>query len=271
MHVIVSAWYRVKNKLNSYTKYQQWMQYFFMMTSCLLIVFTNQESLIDLEPYKNQPNVILVMKELPDFYVYRYLQCWQNNNTRSKHFKPYVSTELNMLWNEKVRLVWEVATQLNIQADWYMWCDIGYFRLNEPLYITEEQMRQFPSREKVSQLNPDKVYIGLVAKPSEAERVGQEVQNRCEYGLPRRPDRVLGAEVIAGGFFAVSASLVEWWYQVYYAQLERYLCHGYYVADDQLVMADVVLNHLNMFELVAEYFSKRYNHWMMFQTFLLDF
>ena len=269
---IVTAWYRVKNKYGSHDFYQEWMSYFFKITKSNLIVYTDELSVSDLEPYRGLPNVHIILKEISQFWTYQYLSCWEENTLVSRREHPYVSLQMNMVWNEKLNFLASAVQSNLVSTPWVMWLDIGYFRCNKSNHIPAHRISEFPNGQHILSLNENKVYIGSVSTESEYKRIKKVVTKRSADQVPLKPWKVVNACLIAGGCMLMSTRLIPFFHSLFYAQLERYLCTGTYVKDDQIIYTDVVLNNPERFVLVVNdrgLLPHQHEPWMMFQRFLL--
>jgi hypothetical protein len=270
--LIVTAWYRVKNKYSSFSVYIEWMNYFFLIKTCPIVVFTDANSVEDLEPFFNQPNVTILIKEMSEFYGYRYMECYKAQEHLMRKVHPKMSSNIKLIWNEKVYFVYELSQNPRYAADWYLWLDIGYFRLNQKLHLAPRLMDNYPNQKKIATLNPSKIYMGNVATEEEFSRVRSLLHNRVltdNENVFLDHNEVYDISVIAGGAFLVHASMVKYWFNLFYTYLERYFCSNMYFMDDQHIFIDIVLNNMDKFQLVREAFPKIYDQWMVFQTFLL--
>jgi hypothetical protein len=268
---IVTAWYRTKNKYNSYDIYRKWMSDFFLIKKCPIVVFTNEESLSDLLIYQTLPNVTLIVKEMTKFLTFENFCLWQNNNLKSEMNHPYINLDLNMIWNEKVNFLLSAVQLEYVSTPTVMWLDIGYFRCDNNTHMAADQVVHFPNEMKMKTLNSEKIYIGCVADQKERTRVKSVVTQRNSHNVPSETDLVVNASVIAGGCILVPLSLLGTLHKMFYGQLQHYLESQTYVKDDQTILTDIIFNNPELFVLVMSELGlndKKYDSYMIFQRFL---
>jgi len=72
---------------------------------------------------------------------------------------------------------------------------------------------------------------------------------------------------IAAGFFILNKNLINWWFELYYSTLNKYIENNYLIKDDQVIVANCVFRNLNNFHLFREN-NYPYDNWFMFQRIL---
>ena len=256
---IVTAWYQLKNKFNN-SQYKVWLSNFLNNINCNIVIFTDNNSKDLLYPYANKPNVKVIIKEISDFSTYKYRDKWLSNHRRNIHLNKRISWALNMLWCEKIAFVKEISEQIN--SDWYIWCDIGYFRgRNEDTPLNN--LKKFPSVDKLVSLNTEKIYYAMVS--NKMPYIKNCVCQKNSVGLPVKQP-VLSVDLIAGGFFISHKNKIDTHYTLFYNQLYKYLDYSYIIKDDQTILNDVILNNSDNYELITE--NQNYDKWFVFQRFL---
>ena len=251
-----TCWYQLRSKFDA-DVYKQWMAYFLENANFHLVIYTNKESISFVEPFARD-RVKIVLKEWEEFKGYRDKESWiknhEKNHLLNENSQWKTDWKLNLLWAEKVHFVQETTTYL--KSDWYAWCDIGYFR--EPL-LTPDQFRHWPNPSKIAQLQKDKIYYGL---PGSRETI-QWFQNLLQANQNFPPDRV----TVAGGFFLISSSKVDWWNKTFSSKLLHYFEKDQLVKDDQIIIVDCILHDPSHFLLIEESDETK-NRWFVFQAFL---
>lgn len=260
-----TSWYNLGDK-SKYSKdiYIQWIHsYLNNIKNFNLVIYTNKDSLVDVQGYVSE-NIKIVIRELSEFYGYQYRDFWINNHERNELLKN-TCWELNMLWSEKIHFVNSTIDNQYFDTEWYGWCDIGYFR-GRPDDITIKQFGVWPDANKIETLDNNKIHYACV-RPSQVPRVFRLACNLNEIGLPDIPlpsDQV----TIGGGFFLIQKSMISWWHQKFYETLRLYINNNYLVKDDQMILASIIPNTMDKFQLYAES-DPRYDNWFMFQRILL--
>ena len=172
-----------------------------------------------------------------------------------------------MLWSEKIHFVNETITNKYFDTEFYGWCDIGYFR-NRRNDLKKEQLVNWPSANKIAKLDKDKIYYALVNNDVNfVNSLFMYIQNKNINGLPKQqiPPQQIS---IAGGFFILHKSKINWWKKTYDERLQKYFVNNYLVKDDQLIIVDCIFSNLNNFSLHKEDYGA-FDNWFLFQRFLL--
>lgn len=75
---------------------------------------------------------------------------------------------------------------------------------------------------------------------------------------------------IAGGFFILHKNKIDYWYNIYYKNLEEYFINNKFIKDDQIIIVDCILNkqNRNNFELIKNN-DKNFDSWFIFSKYLL--
>ena len=266
---IVTAWYRLKNKTNSYEPYQKWMSYFFKIKKCPIVVFTNQESLTDVQMYAESPNVTIVMKEMNQFSTWNSLALWERNAVQSQQQHPYISLELNLIWNEKVNFLLFASQSNLVNTPWVMWLDIGYFRCNEKKHMSADDVAAFPNEHVISQCNPKKIYIGCVAREKERQRIKALVLQRNNLGKEDASE-LINANMVAAGAFLLCTPNIPILHPLHNSTVDQFFKSNMYIKDDQTILTDVVVRQPHLFALVqvSNQLRRKRDAWMSFQLFL---
>tara|TARA_A200000113_G_scaffold224966_1_gene244322 strand:+ start:725 stop:1516 length:792 start_codon:yes stop_codon:yes gene_type:complete len=263
MHNItfVTGWYNIKSKFDK-TTYKKWISFFLNDVQLFyLVIYTNEESYSYIQPYINNSNIKVIIKEFDEFFCYKYdwIANHKNNNLLNENSKFNTDWKLNMLWNEKIHLLNHVINEQIFDTEYYGWCDIGYFRNKN------EIVKQWPNKEKIDKLDKTKIYYARVNR--NMNELYKYVLNKNENDLPKIP--IPPNQVsFAGGFFVLHKDKYHWWNNVYYHKLTQYFQHGYLVKDDQIILSDCILNNLNHFKIIQETNPNK-DPWFVFQLFLL--
>lgn len=271
-----TAYYVVKSKAEV-DKYVSWMNNFFSIVKHFrLVIYTNSKSIQYIDTKEN-PNIRIVIKEMEDFYNYRYKDYWiknhENNFLLNSSSVYNTGWELNMLWSEKIAFVKNTIEEDKINnmvcpGGYYGWCDIGYFR-NEsgdlPLHILIEyewaKCLNINLNNKIAYgiVNNDENYISFL---------DTLVNNKNDRGVPVTP--IPPEQVsVAAGFFLLEHQKIDWLFKTYDAKLCVYFENEYLVKDEQLILIDCILSNKDHFSLYREQ-NPSFNNWFMFQRILLN-
>lgn len=268
--IFSTCWYCLKAKFD-YSVYQSWIDNMLSnVNNYYLVVYTNAKSSHMVSKYGENPRIKIVIKEIEQFYNYNYKDLWIKNHNENEYLNTRVSWEVSMIWAEKIKFVQQTITEnlFNMNADWYGWCDIGYFRNfrmeSNQLFI--EELQRWPSENKLELLDKSKIHYGLVN--TYIMPLIHIVKDKNDVGLPKYPippDQIS----IAGGFFMITRENLDWWADTFDSRLQLYFKHNYLVKDDQMIIIDCIFTENKRFKL-HRYESDTFDNWFMFQKLLTD-
>jgi len=295
-----TCWYIFKAKFDP-SVYRGWIHNMLSNVHAYnLVVYCDEESYAYIAPYVSNPRIKAVIKSPKEFSTYHLKEQWIANHERNVLLNGRTGWELNMLWCEKLHFVKET-----IKSGWfndsagsndsagtndsagsndsagtndsagsndstepclYGYIDIGYFR-GRPNDLTTNELANWPSAERLSELDHRKIYYACVNNNAHYLRqMYHLVNDRGSDGLPKVPipDHQIS---IAGGFFLGTAENLLWWHDTFYGLLNRYFDNGRLVKDDQILVADGLFGNLDRFHLCQEE-DARYDNWFLFQRVL---
>jgi len=262
-----TCFYIIKSKFDAST-YVYWMNNFISIVNHFnLVIYTDQNSIKYIDT-KNNPRIKVILKSFEEFYNYKYKEYWLRNHEKNVYLNQRVDWSVNMLWSEKIQFVKETLERKYFITDYYGWCDVGYFR-NRSNDIHSIYLSDWSNSEKISALDKTKIHYACVNNDSEyITQLTKQINTKNEKGLPSEPIPPI-QQSIAGGFFIAHKEMIPWWSLIYDTKVINYFEHGYLVKDDQVVLANCILdNDLNRhFQLYYENISE-YDHWFMFQRIL---
>ena len=234
-----------------------------------LVIFTDKKSFkyIDI---KNNPRIKIIVKPFEFFFNYKYKDLWIENhknnfflNEKSMHNADW---KINMLWSEKVWFVHETAKNKYFDTEFYGWCDIGYFR-NEKDHLELSQLSNWPNNAKIENCDKNKIHYACTNNANGYMRfIEKAVKAKNAIGLPMVPIPP-HQESVAGGFFILHKTKIDWWAITYNSKLELYLKNNYLVKDDQIIIIDCIFTQPDKFLLHREKNCK-YDNWFLFQRLL---
>jgi hypothetical protein len=264
-----TCWYVFKAKFSPET-YSRWIANFLPnVQNFYLVIYTDEKGIKYLKPYLENPNIKVIFKKAEDFYNYRYKEYWAKNFFNNKYLNRVTDWQVNMLWSEKVHFVNEtIKNRYFPETQMYGWCDIGYFR-NGPNTISSEQLKKWPSNEKIDRLNPNKVYYAVVNQNQKyLNYIISLVNNKTVTGVPVvpiPPEQI----TISGGFFIIHKSKIDWWVSMYDNKLHTYFKNNYLVKDDQIILADCIFSVRETPNFTLLFNKQREDDWFLFQKTLL--
>jgi hypothetical protein len=161
----VSAYYNIPNKHgNTYT--EEWFK-ITLAINCPYVFFTNKESIEIIRKYREGYPTVFIELNIEEFYTYKY----KNRITPHPIHSP--SVELNLIWNEKIFMIY-YASQINpFNSEWFKWIDAG---LCTYLYQKPPQC-VFPNERKLDDLPKDK----FIFSSSDSDVFEKEQVNDTNY------------------------------------------------------------------------------------------
>ena len=268
MITFVTCWYELQSKYNK-ELYQSWIDNFLSnIKKCKLVIFTNKYSVRMIEKYKNNENIKIIIKELEEFYNYKYKDYWINNHEKNDLLKDKTCWELNMLWNEKTHFMEHVYRNKIFTSQWYGGCDIGYFR-GRPCDMSVELIKSWPNFKKIDELDKEKVHYGNVnGDMKKTYQIYKQIMVKNENGLPIIP--IPCNEIfIAAGFFLIYKNNISWWNKIHDDKLKLYFENEYLVKDDQVIVLDNIVSNIKKIKIHIEFSEGKYDNWFMFQRLLM--
>ena len=278
MIIFSTCWYILKAKFNKEI-YQVWIDNFLAnVNNFYLVIYTNNESYYMLEKYITNPRIKIIIFQVSEFYNYKYKDYWIKNHAVNNLLNINTSWQLNMLWSEKISFVKKSFDEKyfinsesfdnnsNIEGIWYGWCDIGYFR-GRPNDLPINIIKEWPNKDKIKELNQAKIYYAKVNNNiTQMNNYIKNILSKNQEGLPTNPIDPNQVS-IAGGFFLIYNTNIDWWHNVYDTKLRLYFENNRLVKDDQIIVLDSIVTNMAKFILVEE--RNQYDNWFMFQRYLL--
>lgn len=256
MLTIVSCWYILYSKHDP-TLYKQWMQNFIdLIDNFYLVIYTNKESYFMLTDFLHK-NVKIVIKEYKYFFCYKWKKKWIENHLKNdllNHNSIFnINWKLNMIWNEKIYFVYDTYINNYFNSDYYIWCDIGYFR--EPMIN-----KKWPNYDVVKNLNPNTIYYALVCDNNILSYYIKAILNNIQ--VPHNQCSISGAS------FIIHKNKLLWYKNIYYDTLSSFFEKNLLIKDDQYIILQCVSYNLNHFNLIKDT-TNIDDIWFVFKKFLL--
>ena len=262
-----TCFYIIKSKFDPST-YIYWMHNFISIVNDFnLVIYTDQNSLKYIDT-KSNPRIKVIIKPIEKFHHYQYKDQWIVNHEKNVYLNKRVDWLVNMLWSEKIWFVKESCERKYFDTEFYGWCDIGYFR-NRPKDLHTLYLDKWACPEKIMILDPTKIHYACVNNDTEyMNQMFKLINNKNEKGLPAIPIPPI-QQSIAGGFFILYKEKIEWWSHIYDAKVRDYFKHKYLVKDDQIILANCILDQQlkHHFQLHYEN-NQNFDNWFMFQRIL---
>ena len=264
-----SCFYALNSKFDTQT-YVSWMNNFISIVNNFHLVIYTDENTIKHINTKNNPNIKIVLKPLEKFHTFCLKDKWIKNHEQNTLLNCHTCWEVNMLWSEKIAFIKQTAEENVFNTELFGWCDIGYFR-NRSCDINLQGLLNWANEEAVKRVFIDNNQIHYAIINNHRETMNwlyRLVNSRNDVGLPtiEIPSEQTS---VAGGFFLIHSTKINWWFDLYYKTLNLYFDNGRLVKDDQIIVIDCILSNLKHFFLHAQDEKSRYDIWFMFQRILL--
>lgn len=139
----VSGYWIIKNKHGN--QFNDWFKTT-LRINCPYIFFGDKQSIELVKKYRNDLTTYYIELNIEDFITYQY------KNKMITHPYHCPSTELNLIWNEKIYMIQKAFNLNPFQSDYFCWIDAGIctYRNKYP------PNQPFPNLEKLNKLPTDK-------------------------------------------------------------------------------------------------------------------
>ena len=260
-----SCFYIINSKFPP-EQYIEWMNNFISITNNFNLVIYTDENTAKYIDVKNKSNIKVIIKEIEDFYNYKYKDFWIENHKKNFLLNGKTTWQVNMLWAEKINFVKETIERKYFNTETYGWCDIGYFR-NRINDTPTSELIHWPDNNKIQMLDKNKIIYACINNNSlYMNNLLSYIKNKNKYGLPLSPIPP-DQNSIAGGFFILHNTMINWWFHTFDSKLIDYFNNNYLVKDDQIILADCIFSNVDKFLLFKEN-NVYYDNWFMFQRIL---
>jgi hypothetical protein len=266
MSITLSSCFYIINSKFPPEKYIEWMNNFISIVNYFnLVIYTDENSVKHIDTNDNL-KIKIIIKPLEEFYNFKYKDHWIRNHTKNFLLNDKSSWKLNMLWAEKISFVKETIEKKYFDTNFYGWCDIGYFR-NRHNDTNTKQLLNWPNYDKIKMFDKNKIVYSCINNNSiYIYNLINYIKNKNKYGLPLSPIPP-NQNSIAGGFFILHKSMINWWFKTFDTKLSDYFNNDYLVKDDQIILADCIFSNIDYFIIFHEN-NLSYDNWFMFQRIL---
>ena len=268
-----SCFYIIKSKFDP-SIYIYWMNNFISMVKHFNLVIYTDENALKYIDTKGNDRIKVVIKPLEDFYHYAKKESWIKNHEKNEYLNDKMNWEVNMLWSEKIWFTKETIERKYFETEFYGWCDIGYFR-NRTVDLHTSRLDNWCNPSNTSftvklEKNKNKIMYACINNDFNFLNYLHQLVNNKEHssGLPLQP--IPPTQVsIAGGFFVLHKDKIAWWSETYDSLLKKYFENDYLVKDDQIILANCILDeHLREHFTLFTESNPAFDNWFMFQRIL---
>lgn len=263
-----SCFYIIKSKFDPRI-YIYWMNNLISIVKHFNLVIYTHEHALKYINVKENPRVKVVLKPLDQFYHYAKKDSWIKNHEKNVYLNGMVDWRVNMLWSEKIWFVNQTIERKYFETDFYGWCDIGYFRNRTNDLNTIYLDNWCNNISNLLENNKNKIMYACINNDSNfLNSLKQIVNTKGDSGLPLQPIPPT-QNSFAGGFFILHKDKITWWSETYDSLLKKYFENDYLVKDDQIILANCILDEdlKDHFTLFTES-NPTFDNWFMFQRIL---
>lgn len=221
---IVSGYWCVKGKHAS-ESFELWFKNT-LSINCPYVFFGNQDSIDMVKKVRIGLPTTYILLELNDFYTQKY------KKHIASHYIHVPSSEVCMIWLEKVFLI-QKAKELNpYESDYFTWVDAGVC-----IYRDEPPpAKVFPDDSKLLELPKNKFIFTSSTEPFESFRVHEN--NYYHY--------------ISGTAFILHADFIDIFTNIYDSYLKRIINHYNWVNTEQKILTHMYNERPDLFFKLGE-------------------
>lgn len=233
---IVTGYFQLKISKASHTTYAEWMRNMLVIDNPMVIFCDEQSrSFIEENRSDKKEKTVIIITRFNEFHSYKYINTYLENykidSEQTRGHTPF----LYMIWAEKSHFL-KRAIELNpFSTDYFLWVDIGCFRVPNSDYIT------WPNPKRIAELDKNKVLLLSVVAFTEPELACQTKESLPSFQFSNR----IGGTIFGGG-----KDILLKWHDLYYDMLEHFISIGRFIGKDQSIMNSVYLVNRDICDLV---------------------
>ena len=161
-----------------------------------------------------------------------------NEQKKLDHEKVH-TTELYILWNEKVNFLTEAIRDNAFHSDYFLWTDMGSFRSPD----LAARLTTYPDTDTVAEaLGTERVFF-LQVEPF-------VVQDRV-IGVNGLPEHNFQRDIrLGGGIFGGHATAMARYDEIYYQTMDKLREDGRFIGKDQNIMSSVAVMYPDLVKLI---------------------
>lgn len=235
---IVTAYFNLHSTAkHSSGAYSEWVASFYKNINNAMVIFTDGHTIHEIEGLRaGKPTIFYVYDNL---WALPKLAAASETYKTEQHAKDPESAmhvpDLYFIWNSKLFMVNETATQNLFHSRYFAWVDSGAFR-------RPHNLKMWPDERQVTTLfqgNEGRIMLGLMYEPPL-----ENVKTWSESMGPYMSDS------IQGGFFVGEKKTIRWYADEFYRIHDVDAQNGYFVGKDQNLMNQIALMHPEKFFLL---------------------
>lgn len=225
----VTGYWKVKNKHDN--NYIKWFKNT-LKVNCPYIVYGNKESIEEIKKHRINLPTYYIEYNIDDFYSNKYKESMIINNIHCP------STELNMIWNEKIIMIDKAANINPFNSEFFCWVDAGICCLRDKSPI----MTPFPNIYKLDKLPKNKFIYS-----SSLEYDEKKILNQTNY------------HHISGTAYILHTSLIRSFCDLYKKYMEK-LINKNNIWTDQVILSHIYIDNKNLFYKLCDGYGEVINN-----------
>ena len=236
---IVTCYLDINKSKHSKENYKTWIKnYITIIKNNNIVIYSNCENTINLinkirNNYLNKTKIVRI--NLENLYTYKYINYFIKDNKRDP--EKYHTTELYLIWNNKVAFMHDAFKNNYFDTEYYMWTDIGMLR-EESLYNI---LNNNEFKCNIEKLNKDKVTLLKLNNFTFDEL---SYKNRIiPYNYLMGTNYPIGSNRCGAGVIIASKYIIEKWFDIYYSMLDTFINNDFFSGKEQNILNNIYIKY----------------------------
>lgn len=233
---IVTAYFQLKIAKASHETYTGWMKNMLSIDNPM-VIFCDAASQPMIQEMRSsmQDKTVIITTTFQEFYTYRYSRAFAEHYKMDREQRVGHNMFLYMIWSEKSHFMKRAIELDPFRTDFFLWVDIGCFRVPNTRYIN------WPNPYRVDELEKSRVLLLLVEPFTQVEWDCNTLESLPLFQFSNR---------IGGTIFGGYKDAILQWHDKYYDMLEYFISIGRFIGKDQSIMNSVFLTNRELCQLV---------------------
>jgi hypothetical protein len=253
MTTIVTSYFKLNQSKVSHAKYLDWMKNMLIIDNPMIIFCDekSEETIYTLRVGKHDKTRIIVTN-FKEFYSYKYANHFLEHYNMDAEKHVGHNMFLYMIWSEKSHFLKRAIELDPFKTDYFLWVDIGCFRVPNVNYI------HWPNPTRINSLDKNKVLLLLIQPFTQDEWKCNSKETLPSFQFANR----IGGTIFGGG-----KDVLLKWHDKYYDMLEYFISIKRFIGKDQSIMNSVYLLNKEMCDLTVWQFGCP-DMWFYLQEYL---
>jgi hypothetical protein len=234
---IVTSYFQLNQSKASHNKYVEWMKNMLIIDNPMVIFCDDKsDKIIQTLREGKLDKTKIIVTNFKEFYSYKYANHFLKHYDMDKEKHVGHNMFLYMIWSEKSHFLKRAIEMDTFQSDYFLWVDIGCFRVPNNNYIN------WPDPVKIQTIDKNKVLLLLVKSFTPDEWQCNNIDKLPSFQFENR----IGGTIFGGG-----KDVLLKWHSKYYDMLEHFISINRFIGKDQSIMNCVYLLNKDMCQLVT--------------------